>query len=270
MKITANNISMNYEVTGQGKWLTLIHGAGDNLEAWWNQVPVFSRHYRVLTYDIRGYGQTETPAEGYSIDALVEDLNQLLKALGIKESYVLGYSMGGRIALGLTLNHPEVVKALIMANSGVVATQRSQEEMDEMTRLRQQRMEIVERQGSLESVVTDESIGMVFSPGWPQRNREVLEHYKQIQLKNDPKAYLVMAKAITWGTPPPDASPLKCPTLIIAAEHDAYSGVEAAKAGQKLIAGSKLVIMPTGHASAIEQPEEFNRIVLDFLSGLKD
>ena len=72
MKVTANGISMNYEVAGDGDWLVLIHGAGDNLEAWWNQVPVFSRDYRVLTYDVRGYGQTETPEEGYSIDTLVE------------------------------------------------------------------------------------------------------------------------------------------------------------------------------------------------------
>ena len=61
MKIKANNISINYEVAGSGEWLTLIHGAGDNLNAWYNQVPAFSQHYQVLTYDVRGHGQTELP-----------------------------------------------------------------------------------------------------------------------------------------------------------------------------------------------------------------
>jgi len=267
MKITANNISMNYEITGQGQWLTLIHGAGDNLEAWWNQVLVFSKHYRVLTYDVRGYGQTETPHEEYNTDILVQDLSELLNALDIKESHILGYSMGGRIALGLALAHPDKVKTLILANSGVVPMTRSQEEMEEMNRLRQQRMETVEKQGSLESVVTDESISMVFSPGWPEKNKGIIERYKKIQLKNTPQAYLTVARAMVWGTPPPDASPLRMPTLIIAAEHDTWSGAEAARAGQKLIAGSKLVIMPTGHASAIEQPDQFNHAVLDFLKG---
>jgi pimeloyl-ACP methyl ester carboxylesterase len=168
MKIQANGISMNYEVAGDGKWLTLVHGAGDNLEAWWNQVPVFSLSYKVLVYDVRGYGQTETPSGEYSTDILVEDLYELLKVLGINETYLLGYSMGGRIVVGLTLAHPEMVKALIIANSGFAPIQRSEEEMKEMTKLREQRMKIVEEQG-LEPIM-DESTAMVFSAGWPEKN----------------------------------------------------------------------------------------------------
>jgi len=266
MKIKANGISMNYEVTGSGQWLTLIHGAGDNLGAWWNQVPVFSRHYRVLTYDVRGYGQTETPAREYTTDILVQDLYELLKALGIKETYVLGYSMGGRIALGLVLSHPEMVKALILANSGVAPVQRSEDEMKEMARLRQQRLETVEKHG-LEPIM-DESTAMVFSPGWPEKNRKVYERYKTIRLKNDAKAYLVAMKAMLWGAPPPDVSGLKCPTLIISGEKDGLMGAESGRASQKLIRGSQLKVMATGHASAIEKPEEFNSTVLAFLARL--
>jgi pimeloyl-ACP methyl ester carboxylesterase len=68
MKIQANDISMNYELSGSGKYFTLIHGAGDNLNAWYNQVPVFSKYYRVLTYDVRGHGQTELPDAELSVD----------------------------------------------------------------------------------------------------------------------------------------------------------------------------------------------------------
>jgi len=264
MKIKANGISMNCRITGQGKWLTLIHGAGDNLEAWWLQVPVFSRHYRVLTYDVRGYGQTETPAEGYSNDTLVQDLYELLKALSIRETYVLGYSMGGRVALGLALNHPEMIKALIMANSGVAPIQRNQEEMQAMMKLRQQRLELVEKHG-LEPIM-DESTAMVFSPGWPEKNKAVIEQYKKIRLKNDPKAYIVAMRAMAWGAPQPDVSVIKCPTLIIAGEKDTLMGAESAKEGQKLIRGSQLKIMATGHAAYIEKPEEFNATVLEFLA----
>lgn len=268
MKIIANNISMNYEISGNGQWITLIHGAGDNLEAWWNQVPVFSQYYQVLTYDVRGYGFTETPEEGYGIDILVQDLNELFEALKIKESYLLGYSMGGRIALHLALNHPEKVKAVIFANSGLVPVHWSKDEIEEMGRWRQQRITAIEQSGSLETVITDESAGMAFSPGWPEKNNEVIQRLKQIQLKNNPQAYLITSKAMVWGTPPPDASQLKMPVLIIAGEHDIWSGIESAIEGQKLISGSKLVAMPTGHASAIERPVEFNKVVLDFLSAL--
>jgi pimeloyl-ACP methyl ester carboxylesterase len=63
MKIAANGTSMNYEVAGDGDWLVLVHGAGDNLRTWYNQVPAFSKQYKVLTYDTRGHGQTDV-AEG--------------------------------------------------------------------------------------------------------------------------------------------------------------------------------------------------------------
>jgi len=268
MKTEANGISINYEVTGDGRWLTLIHGAGDNLEAWWNQVPVFSREYRVLTYDVRGYGQTETPEGEYSTEILVEDLYQLLRTLGIDGTYVLGYSMGGRIALGLTLDHPEMVKALILANSGVAPMQRSQEEMAQMARMREERMARVEKEG-LEPIM-DETTAMVFSPGWPEQNPEVVERYKQIRLRNDPKAYLVAMRAMVWGAAPPDVSVIRCPTLIIAGEHDGLMGAQSGKASQELIPGSRLKLMASGHASAIENPEEFNATVLEFLAGVAD
>ena len=267
MKIKANGISMNYEITGQGQWLTLIHGAGDNLEAWWLQVPIFSRHYRVLTYDVRGYGQTQTPPEGYSNDTLVRDLYELLKALNIRETCVLGYSMGGRVALGLALSHPEMLKALILANSPVAPVSRSQEEMQSMMKLRQQRLELVEKHG-LEPIM-GESTAMVFSPGWPEKNPAVIEQYTKIRLKNDPKAYLVAMRAMAWGAPQPDVSVIKCPTLIIAGEKDGLMGAESAREGQKLIRGSQLKIMATGHAAYIEKPEEFNATVLEFLAKVK-
>lgn len=79
MKIMANNTSINYEIAGNGKWLTLIHGAGDNLGAWWNQVPALSQNHRVLTYDVRGHGQTETPPGEYTIGILVQDLYDLIE-----------------------------------------------------------------------------------------------------------------------------------------------------------------------------------------------
>ena len=266
MKITVNNISMNYEVAGDGKWLTLIHGAGDNLEAWWNQVPTLSQSYRVLTYDVRGHGQTETPPAEYTIGLLVQDFYELLKALNVPETYLLGYSMGGRIALGLALDHPGMVKALILANSGVAPIQRSEEEMKQMMEMRQRQMEIIEKQGL--GPVMDEITTRVLSPGFAEKKSEVFARYKEIRLKNDPAAYLTVMRAMPWAALPPDVSSLKPPTLIIAGEHDLFSGPEAARASQRLIVGSKLKVMPTGHASLVEQPDEFNKTVLDFLSGL--
>jgi pimeloyl-ACP methyl ester carboxylesterase len=266
MKIQTNGISMNYEITGSGKWLTLIHGAGDNLEMWWNQLPVFARKYRLLTYDVRGYGQTETPPEGYSIGILIEDLYQLLKALGINETYLLGYSMGGRIAAGFTVAHPTIVKALILANSPLVPLQRSPEQMREMEKLREQRMKASQERGQSSM---DDFMTMVFSPGWPSKHPDIMEQYKKIRLKNDPKALQIAMRGMVMGEPPADVRSIKCPTLIIGGEHDNLMGVDVIRAGQALVSGARLKIMPTGHAAAIEIPEEFNQTVMDFLKSVE-
>ena len=264
MKIKANGISMNYEITGSGKCFTLVHGAGDNLGMWWNQVPIFSRNYRLLTYDVRGYGQTETPPDGYSIAILVEDLYQLLTALRINETYLMGYSMGGRIAVGLSISHPEIVKALVVANSPLAPLQRSPEQMKEMARQREQRMKASEGknpQSAMEDFTT-----MVFSPGWPEKHRGIIEKYQKIRLTNDPKASQIAMRAMVLNEAIPDVSAIKCPTLIIGGEHDSLMGVDIIKAGKSLIPHSQLIFMPTGHAAAIEMPDEFNKYVMEFLA----
>ncbi len=67
MRVRANGIEMNVESSGEGKCLVLIHGYTDNLNLWYNQVPAFSEHYRVVTYDVRGFGKTEVRDVTYSM-----------------------------------------------------------------------------------------------------------------------------------------------------------------------------------------------------------
>ncbi len=267
MKVKANGISMNYELTGSGRCLTLIHGAGGNLNSWYNQVPAFSRRYQVLTYDVRGHGQTELPEGELTTELWVEDLYTLLKALNISETILLGHSMGGGIALRFTLTHPEKVKALILSSSGGGgAPRRSEEEMHQMAARRQAQIEAIKKEG-MEAVVKDR-ISRTFSPGFAEKNPETVERYKSVLLQNDPKGYLRVMQRMMRPTTPPDLSKITCPTLIIAGEYDPYSGPVAAKATQESIRGSQLKVFPTGHPTALEQPREYNETVLRFLTGL--
>jgi len=83
MKIHANGVNMNYELTGKGKCVVLVHGFGDNMQMWYNQVPEFAKQYQVMTYDVRGFRLTEKTKESYSIDLFAKDLYELLWALEI-------------------------------------------------------------------------------------------------------------------------------------------------------------------------------------------
>lgn len=259
-KLRANSITVNYELTGQGECLVLVHGAGDSLRLWDAQVPEFSRYYRVLAYDIRGFGVTEPGDSEVDVSLLAADLRQVLRALEIDHAFLLGHSMGGRIALQLAIEQPETARALILSSSGVGAGARPPG-ADER---RRQLIEALER-GDLETVA-EQMTAASFSPGLKERDPALFERYKQIKLANDPRTFVRVWRAVMQA-PPPDVSRLSCPVLIIAGERDAFMSVEMTRAAQAAIAGSRIELLPTGHTPALEAPREFNRIVLDFLAG---
>jgi len=260
MRVRANGIVMNYEVVGQGECLALVHGAGDSLHMWYEQVPVLSRRFRVLTYDVRGFGETELPESEVGLEVLAEDLHQLLRGLAVDGAFVLGYSMGGRIALQLALDHPDLVRALILANSGVGATPPAPEAVER----RESLFALLER-GDLEAVA-EQMTAASFSPGLKERDPARFQRYKAIKLRNDPRRF-----ARVWGAlataPPPELGRLSCPVLIIAGERDSFLTLDAARAAHAAIPNSRLEVLPTGHAAAIEAPADFNRIVEEFLGG---
>ncbi len=259
MKIKANGIEMNYTLSGDGKCLVLIHGFSDNLNMWNNQVDEFSKQYQVLTYDVRGFGRTEITEVPYSMDLFADDLYELLKTLDIKSAYVLGYSMGGRIGLEFTLKYPEVTKGLIFANSGVGAPRNP--EMEE----RRKMMIDVLQKGDNEVISEMMAMGS-FSPGFKERDPETFKRYKDIKMQNDPSTYLpIMQAMVAAATEIPDLSSLKCPVLIIAGESDGFMAVDVAESMKKSVKDAVLKVLPTGHAAAIEAPDDFNQVVLDFM-----
>ena len=261
MKIEANGIVMNYELAGEGPCLVLIHGAGDNLNMWYNQVPVFSQRYQVLTYDVRGFGQTQSPEGEYSMALFAEDLYQLLHGLKIDDAFLLGYSMGGRIALELAIQYAKVVKALVLANSGVGGPRPPQA----VERFRAM-LELLQK-GDVATIAEEMTTG-AFSPGFKGKNPQAFERYKAVKLEVDPQSFTRAMMALAADIRIPDLGQIRCPTLIICGENDSYMTPDVAQLMQQAIRGSELRVMPTGHAAAIEAPESFNAAVLEFLSRL--
>ncbi len=268
MKIQTNGVEINYELFGEGDCIVLIHGFTDNMAMWYNQIPEFSKQYKVLTYDVRGHGQTESPEDKISLDTFADDLYALLKALNIDKSFVLGYSMGGRIGLNFALKHPDMTPGFIFANSGIPGPvfQLSEQEITEMLE-KQSLMEKLIESGDIEAI-SEVMAEFSFSPGFKDRELEVYQKYKGLKLKNDPRHYLPILKAIVENFQnPPDLSQLICPALIIAGTQDSFMKLEVAESMEKAIPDAQVKILPTGHASALEMPEEFNQAVLDFLDS---
>ena len=262
MKVQANGISINYEINGKGENLILIHGMGDTLNMWYNQVPLFSKKYRVIMYDVRGFGRTESPPSDVTMTTHCEDLSGLMDVIGVKKAFMLGFSMGGRIAIEMAATYPERVKALIMANSSLVMGPLTEETLE-----RRRQMIKAFEQKDVRKIEMGVAVG-AFSPGFREKHPEEFEKYLKVKLENLRDGSTTSLRMPMGALP--DISRVKCPVLFIVGEHDPLTDVEKAKESAEMIPGSKMVVFPTGHAAAIEMPEEFNAAVLKFLSQVQD
>ena len=115
--VRANSINIYYEIHGAGEPLVLISGLGGDRTFWQASIPILTLHFQVIIFDTRGIGRTDAPKEKYSMEIFAADLEGLMDALQIQKAYVLGYSMGGQIAMTFALKYPSRVSKLIIAAS---------------------------------------------------------------------------------------------------------------------------------------------------------
>ncbi len=257
--MTINTIPLYYESTGSGDPLLFIHGLGSSGRDWELQVPHFARTYRVITVDIRGHGQSGKPPGPYSVAQFAADVAALIETLEIAPAHIVGISMGGMIAFQLAVDQPALVRSLTIVNSGpelVVRTWRDRVRV-------WQRFAIVRLLGM-------RKMGDVLSQRLlPQpEHAETRRIFVQRWSENDPRAYRnAMAALIGWSVSD-RINTLTMPILVVAADQD-YTPVAAKQAYMTGMPTASLVVVPDSHhALPVEHPEEFNRIVSDFLTAI--
>lgn len=120
MVINLNGVNYYYEIAGKGEPLMLLHGFTGDVSTW--KLSRLSDSFKVITIDIIGHGKSDAPADPnrYTMEAVAKDLCDMLNILGINRIHLLGYSMGGRLALSFTMFYPERVKTLILESSSLV------------------------------------------------------------------------------------------------------------------------------------------------------
>jgi 3-oxoadipate enol-lactonase len=118
--VKVNDIHIYYEIHGEGEALVFIGGLANDITDYTDHTRIISelsQKYQVIVFDNRGAGRTDKPDIPYSIEMMANDTKELLKALGIKQAHIIGISMGGRIALELALQRPEMVKKLVLVST---------------------------------------------------------------------------------------------------------------------------------------------------------
>ena len=271
---SVNGTTLYYEVTGAGHPFVLVHGHLLDRRSWDDQFAVFAQRYRVIRYDQRGFGDSGliTKGEAYSDR---QDLYELLKFLGIESAYLMGVSGGGALAIDFTLEYPEMVDALIPVTAGVSGFHPSEEML-------KQHPEVVRMYTSLEKAFEQHDVARAVEislelwtdgpgrlPG--QAAPDVRERVREMTTRNWERPD-DEAQAQTPPVPlePPAIgrlSKIGVPTLVILGEWDGPNPLDQLAA--EIPGAKKVFIAETAHHPFMEKPEEFNAIVLNFLSSLK-
>ncbi len=265
-RLLVNGVHLHVETAGTGTPLVLLHGFTGSATTWIPAMDRLSPGYRTVAIDLLGHGRSDAPVDAhrYGFEQSARDLLAVFDALGIARAGIMGYSMGGRLALFLAAVAPERVSALILESSSPGlredAARRARAAQDAGLAA------MLERDGVAAFVDHWEELPLFRSQSrLPDTVRAALRAQR---LQHTPVGLANSLRGIGQGVQPPmhDRLPLlRFPTLFIAGALDPdYCAL--GREMHRVIPASRLVIVPdAGHAVHLEQPEAFTRIVLEFL-----
>jgi 3-oxoadipate enol-lactonase len=261
MRIKANDIQMNYELSGKkgAPVVILSHSLSSSLVMWNPQMDALNPYFQVLRFDTRGHGNSDAPSGAYTLDLLEEDVIKLMDVLGIDRAHFVGLSMGGMIGQGLALKHPHRLKSLVLCDTTAVFPPESQPIWDE-------RVDKAHKKGM--EALFEETMERWFTPTFLKQNSPMVKLIREQILATPVAGYIGCAEALRRLDYLDRLREIKMPTLIMVGEDDPGTPVSASEAMHKLILNSKLVILPSArHLSNVEQTEAFNAPLLKFLKN---
>jgi 3-oxoadipate enol-lactonase len=254
--LETNGVVLRYELSGTGRIpLLLIHELGGSLEFWDPVLPVFQRAFRVLRYDLRGFGMSEK-VKTLRLDDLLGDIIGLLDALAITEPcHVVGPALGAGIALAFAAHFPARVRRLAVSSpaTGVPPERRAQS---------LQRAAVVERDGMRAAV--EQSLAR----SYPERfrsDRQRFEQYQRRWLANDPEGFAAINRMLTEMDLTSQYGRIACPTLVIGCTYDTIRPPQEVEPIARQIPKARYMETASGHFMPHQTPELFVETVLPFL-----
>lgn len=261
----ANGINYHVDIEGNGEPLVLLHGFTGSSENWATIRPVLNDHFTTITLDLLGHGQTDSPDDPlrYDMECAADDLAVIFAKLDLPPVHLLGYSMGGRLALYTALTHPALIQTLILES----ASPGLETEAERVARIQSddQLAEAIEREG-LEAFVEY----WTNLPLFATQSDALKERLKAQRLQNNPLGLANSLRGMGTGAQSSlwyRLNELTCPTLIITGSLDEkFTSIAERMAGQIPIAQIE-TIHGAGHTVHAEQPEAYSKTVRNFLIG---
>jgi len=265
-----NGVELYYEETGSGFPLIWSHEFGGDYRSWEPQVRYFSRRYRVITYNYRGYPPSSVPSDpaAYRNEILVEDLAALMRHLGIQRAHIGGLSMGGNVALNFGIRYPEMAASLVIAGCGSGTVNR-----EAFVRECENRARLFLEKGA--GAAADDFAGLASRRGFADKDpRGWAEFLAQVR-EHSPEGSAHMLRGVqirrkTVYELEAELKTLMVPALIVVGDQDEPC-LEPGLFMKRHIPHAGLVILPmTGHTANIEEPALFNLHVSEFLTAVEN
>ena len=264
--VQANGQELYYELHGEGPPLVLVMGIGYDSSLWTlAQVPALSTQFQVILVDNRDAGRSSKARQPYTIADMADDLAGLLDALGIQRSHLLGLSMGGMIALEFALRHGDRLDRLVLAGTGAAPARSAVDPI--------QIWSWVKANDATGEVFGGQQFVSLFSTAF-LRNHEAVRDTAELLASNpypmSPEAYGRQADAYRQFDALDRLAAITAPTLVVVGEQDLLTPPWIAREVAEAIPGARFEVIRgdgSSHVVPIECPDEFNRLVLDFLSG---
>jgi 3-oxoadipate enol-lactonase len=251
-------LRLNYRFDGPatGPVLVLTHALGFNLSIWDHVIPLLPQTLRILRYDHRGHGGSDTPPPPYAMGALITDAERLLDHLNIRDCVFLGLSMGGLVAQGLAVKRLDLVRGLVLSNTAAKLGTEN---------IWQDRIAQV-RAGGMAAII-EAATERIFSRAF--RATPDIIPWQTLMLNGNPEGYIGCAAAIAGTDFYTPTAGLRLPTLAIAGSEDATTPPDLVRETASLIPGAKFaLIRGGGHLPFVERPQAYADALTTFLKEI--
>ncbi|MDH3694985.1 MAG: alpha/beta fold hydrolase [Gammaproteobacteria bacterium] len=250
-----------YEINGQGPDVVLIHGLGLNRHMWQWLISDLRPHYRVITYDILGHGESKNPESTPRLSQYANQLARLLERCDSEDAAVAGFSLGGMIGRRFALDYPNKLSELTIISSAHDRTEHERAAV--LKRVKQARE-------SGPSATVEAALQRWFTPDYAGHNPDVMNLIREWVMANDPAIYPDIYRMMAEGDIElaDTISAISCPVLVITGADDNSNSPEMAQHMAALMPNARVEIVPgLRHMGLVEAPEKFNQPLLEFFNG---
>jgi pimeloyl-ACP methyl ester carboxylesterase len=258
---TVNGATLNYQEQGTGTPLVLLHGFPLDSRIWREQLTGLSDRFRVITPDLRGFGQSKSN-DAFTMESLADDVHALLADLGALPAIIGGLSMGGYVMLAYAKKYPTDLRGLMLIDT------KAEGDTPEGKEGRQKMIDLARSQGA--KAVADQMMPKMLAPDADKSRPQVKRELDQIMASQTP---LTIEHALSAMRDRPDMAAhlpsVAVPTLVIVGEHDAITPPAGAEKMTKAVPRATYVLIRgAGHMSPMEQPQQVTDAMRRFATGI--